>query len=732
MLKHYLLGITCGSLLAISSVQGQDKLYTNEFPLGDVKLLDGPFKKAMDLNVTHLMKYSVDRLLYCYRAEAGLSTAGAQNYSNWAGLDGHVGGHYVSALAMQYAATGDAQCKQRLDDMITELKKCQDANGSDATFSGYLSGIPNGKAMWRSFKSGNFSTYNSMWVPWYNIHKTYAGIRDAYTYGGNETAKTMFLKLCDWGISICSSLTDAQMQSMEGMEHGGMNEMYADAYQLTNDVKYLNFAKKFSHKWLLDAMSAGNDNLDNVHANTQVPKAVGFARIGETGNDNTYVKAADFFWSTVTKNRSIAIGGNSRNEWFPAKSACMEFISGREGVESCNTHNMLKLTEDLFRIKQDAKYADFYEKALFNHILSTQHPTHGGYVYFTPTHPQHYRVYSAPDVAMWCCVGTGMENHTKYGQFIYTHQTDSLFVNLFVASELNWKERSVKITQETKFPDEEQTTLTVSADMQRVFRMFIRHPSWVPEGQMKVIVGEDTVSTDSKPSTYVEVVRTWNGGEKVKVLLPMHFSVEELINVPAWKAIKRGPIVLGAKTGTSNLTGLIADASRMGHVPGGTLPDYNSAPKLTINGATFQSEFKTVAGKTFTYKAPGIFSNKSDTGLVFEPFFRIHDARYMMYWNTTVNGDIVTADPPQIKKDNVIYNEIQRTNGLLKFTFNNEDRSRYIRIYSLSGRKVADIAANSPEVSFNYRNHNVNIANGTYTVQIVSDKQKITKPLCIF
>lgn len=720
------------SVFGVCSVVAQDKLYPNEFPLGDITLLDGMFKKARDVNTTVLLKYSVDRLLYCYRAEAGLPTVGVANYSNWAGLDGHVGGHYLSALAMNYAATGDAQCKQRMDNMITELKKCQDANGNDANFVGYLSGIPNGKEMWRKVKNGDGNAPNQFpyWVPWYNIHKTYTGLRDAWIYGGSDVAKSMFLKLCDWGINICSNLPDNSMQSMLSNEHGGINEMYADAYQMTNDVKYLNFAKRFSHKWLLDAMAQSKDNLDDVHANTQVPKAIGFLRIGETGKDKTFYDAANFFWTTVSTNRSIAIGGNSRNEWFPKASACMEYITGREGVETCNTHNMLRLTEGLFRMKQDAKYVNFFERALFNHILSAVHPDHGGYVYFTPEHPRHFRVYSAPDVAMWCCVGTGMENPTKYNQFIYTHQNDSLFVNLFIASELNWKEKGIKITQETKFPDEERTVLTVNTTMQRAFKMLIRHPSWVPAGQMKVIIGtDDTVSTQSEPSTYVDIARTWNGGEVITVLLPMHFTFEPLINVPNWIAIKRGPIVLGAKTSSNiaDMPGLIADDGRMGHDPGGTLMAVNTAPKLVIDRGTFASKFIPVAGKPLTYKAPDLFANKADTNLVLEPFFRIHDARYMMYWNATITGQEVGVQQ-LIKQQHTLINfEMYTIKGGLKILFNYVDPSRHVILYSLSGKKITDIPAVSQSVTFNFLDKGIRIRNGVYTAKIISSDGKVSK-----
>ncbi len=466
------------ALACATNTTAQDKLYPAMFPLGDVKLLDGPFKQMMDLNGKTLLAYDVDRLMQPFLQEAGLTAKGAA-FTNWAGLDGHVGGHYLSALAMHYAATGDAQIKARMDYVVGELKRAQDANGKDPNFAGYLSGVPNGKALWLKIKSGNTGAQWDYWVPWYNIHKTYAGLRDAWVYAGDETARTMFLKLCDWGLTITNPLSDAAVEGMMGNEYGGMNEVYADAYGMTKDVKYLVAAKKWSHKWLLNAMAAGTDNLDNKHANTQVPKAIGFARIAELSGDATYTKGAQYFWTTVTGRRSIAIGANSRQEYFPDASKYTDFVNVPEGPESCNSYNMLKLTEDLFRMSPQAKYADFYERSLYNHILSTIHPGHGGYVYFTPARPRHYRVYSKVNSAMWCCVGSGMENPGKYAQFAYVHKSDSLFVNLFLASELNWKEKGVKITQSTAFPQEEKTKFTIATAAPAKFRLLVRHPSWV-------------------------------------------------------------------------------------------------------------------------------------------------------------------------------------------------------------------------------------------------------------
>ncbi len=615
----------------------QNKLYPNEFPLEDVTLPDGPFKHARDLNIQVLLKYDTDRLLAPYRKEAGLSEK-AKCYPNWDGLDGHVAGHYLSAMAMNYAATNNAECKKRMEYMLSELKACQEANAINNPDwgVGYVGGFPNSTKLWAAFKTGDFSIYNSTWAPFYNLHKMYAGLRDAWLYCGNESAKALFLKFCDWGISITSALTDEQMQSMLNMEHGGMNEIFADAYQITGDEKYLTAAKRYSHKMFLDPLSQGIDNLDNKHANTQIPKFIGFERIAELGQDEKYDKAGSFFWETVTTNRSLAFGGNSRREHFPAVTSCIDFINVNDGPESCNSYNMLKLTEDLFRVNPLAKYADYYERTLYNHILSTQHPEHGGYVYFTPARPRHYRVYSAPNEAMWCCVGTGMENHSKYNQFIYTHIKDTLFLNLFIASELNWKEKGIIIKQETNFPYEEQTKLTISEGTSS-FKLMVRYPAWVSKGALKITVNGKEVSYPALPSSYVGIDRKWEKGDIVQITLPMHNSFEHLPNVPEYIALMHGPILLGAKTGTEDLKGLIADDGRWGQYAGGEYLPVDKAPILIDDDIqNIGDKLEPVQDKPLNFKLNLKMINPAE--LTLEPFYTIHDARYIMYWLSLTNS----------------------------------------------------------------------------------------------
>lgn len=624
------------ALLSIAPALGvvaQDKLYKDEFPLGDITLLDGPLKHARDLNVQVLLKYDCDRMLAPYRKEAGLQPR-KPSYPNWDGLDGHVGGHYLSALAIN-AATGNEECRKRMEYMISELQLVLDANNQrpEAWCHNYIGGVPNSAKMWTAFSKGDFGPYFGTWAPFYNIHKMYAGLRDAWLYCGNEQAKNLFLKFCDWAVDITRDLNDEQMEKMLGNEHGGMNEVLADAYAITGEQKYLDCARRFSHRMLLVPLENGKDCLDNMHANTQIPKVIGYQRIAELAHDVQYHNASEYFWEIVTRQRSLALGGNSRREHFPTKENCIDYINDIDGPESCNTYNMLKLTEDLNRVKPNGMYGDFYETAMFNHILSAQHPQHGGYVYFTSARPRHYRNYSAPNEAMWCCVGTGMEDHGKYGQFVWTHdkgvkaEDDALYVNLFVASELNWKDRKMVIRQQTAFPYAETSVVEV-AKGKGTFILKVRKPSWCENFTVKG-VGFDADSYEE--NGFVCMKRKWKKGDQVKISMPMHAYIKPMINVPQYVTIMYGPILLGMKTGTEDMRSLIADDSRFGQYAGGKKLALDEAPILLPKHLDdIAKNLKPVPGKPLHFKLATHMENTIDGEL--QPFFEIHDSRYMMYW----------------------------------------------------------------------------------------------------
>jgi hypothetical protein len=626
--------------LCASMATAQDKLYTNEFALGDITLLDGPLRHARDLNIKTLLQYDSDRLLAPYRKEAGLEPKG-KSYPNWDGLDGHVGGHYLTAMAIN-AATGSEECRRRMVYFIGELQQCADANARNhpAWGRGYVGGVPGSDRVWSTFKKGDFGAYRGAWVPFYNLHKMYAGLRDAWLYGGNEQAKALFLGFCDWAIDLTAGLSDAQMEEILHTEHGGMNEVLADAYAITKEQKYLDAARRFSHRRLLTPLSQRQDCLDNMHANTQVPKVIGFERMAELGGNESWHTAGSYFWDIVTGERSLAFGGNSRREHFPSKEACIDFVNDIDGPETCNTNNMLKLTELLHRRNPEARYADYYELATFNHILSSQHPEHGGYVYFTSARPRHYRNYSAPNEAMWCCVGTGMENHGKYGQFVYTHVGDALYVNLFVASELNWREKGLTLKQETAFPYAETSRITILKAPTPsgkagggTFPLSVRYPGWVKPGLFSVKVNGQPVDIITGPSSYVTIDRRWKKGDVIDISFPMHNSMRYLPNLPQYVALMHGPILLGMKTGTEDLAHLVADDSRFGQLATGRKLPINEAPILINNHIEdIASQLKPIEGKPLHFTLETKMINGTDGQHELQPFFEIHDSRYMIYW----------------------------------------------------------------------------------------------------
>lgn len=637
MIKYSLTAILLSTSLTVTA-QVNNKSNLQGFKLRDVKLLPSVFKNAETVDLRYIMEMKPDRLLAPYLREAGLKPK-AESYGNWenTGLDGHIGGHYLTALALMYASNGNKEALTRLNYMIDELKKCQDANGD-----GYVGGVPGSKTLWAAVKKGEVDAIKKKWVPFYNIHKTFAGLRDAYLYTGNQTAKTMFIKFGDWFANMSTTLSPQQIQQMLQIEHGGINETLADVYWLTGDKKYLTAAYAFSHEAIVKPLEAGEDKLTGLHANTQIPKIIGFKRIADLNNDKNYDKAAAYFWETVVKNRTVAIGGNSVGEHFNPVNNFSSMINSVEGPETCNTNNMLKLTTALFLSNPKVSYMDYYERALYNHILSSQHPINGGFVYFTPMRPGHYRVYSQPHEAMWCCVGTGIENHAKYGELIYAHDKNDLFVNLFIPSKLNWKQKGLTVTQQTTFPEEEKTKITINeVKAGGPFAINVRYPSWVKPGTFKVLVNGREFRTTAQPSTYVSIKRAWKKGDVIIIQLPMQTKTELLPDGSNYEAVVHGPIVLAAKIGENDLTRLRADDSRMGHVAPGKQYPLQEMPMFVSSTTNDASLIKSIEGQPLTYSVSGLVYPAKYNSLKLIPFYKLHDSRYVLYWQKETPQTII-------------------------------------------------------------------------------------------
>ena len=606
------------------TVSGQQKNRIETFPVSSVRLGESQFLHNQQMDIHYILGLDADRLLAPYLKEAGLQPK-AENYSNWenTGLDGHIGGHYLSALSYMYAATGNEEIGRRLDYVLSELLRCQDKDG-------YLSGVPNGRKIWDELARGDIRAasfgLNDRWVPLYNIHKIYAGLRDAWLMCGRKDARDMLVRLADWMGTVVNSLTDEQMQQMLRSEHGGLNETFADVYAITGNKKYLELAHRFSDQQMLQPLLRHEDNLTGKHANTQIPKVIGYKRIADLEGLPEWDDAARFFWDVVIGQRSVSIGGNSMREHFNPTNDFSGLLASEQGPESCNTYNMLRLTKMLYQTSADKSLMDYYERALYNHILSILNPVQGGFVYFTPMRSGHYRVYSQPQTSMWCCVGTGLENPARYGEMIYAHEGSDLIVNLFIPSTLTWDGLTVK--QENRFPQEPSTTLTLKMKKAKTFRLKIRQPEWTEK--MVASVNGSPVSSETEDG-YMVISRKWQDGDVVRVSLPMHLTA---ITTPDGKpqySFLYGPIVLAAKTGTDRQDGLFADDSRGGHIANGPKIPATQMPAIIGSADDVLSHLKPVDGKPMTFALSGV-TLPAFEGMQLVPFYQLYECRYQIYF----------------------------------------------------------------------------------------------------
>ncbi len=596
------------------------------FQLTQVRLLDGPFREAMLRDEKYLLSLDADRLLHTFRLNVGLPS-NAKPYGGWEApnveLRGHSMGHYLSALSLMYASTGQPQLKQRADYIVAELAKCQAQSPSKGFHEGYLSAFP------ESFID-RVEKRQNVWAPWYTLHKIMAGLLDANQLCNNAQALDVLTKMADWVKFRVDNLSHEQMQRSLDTEHGGMNEVLANLYAVTGNTNYLALSVAFNHERVLDPLARGEDRLTGLHANTQIPKIIGVTREYElTGNSN-YLAMANTFWDAVALNRSYVIGGDSDHEHFFATNTFAQHLSP-ETAETCNTYNMLKLTHDLFELEPDAAKMDFYERALYNHILASQDPQSGMFVYLMSLKPGHFKTYSTPEDSFWCCVGTGMENHAKYGDTIYFHSGDSLYVNLFIASELSWPEKNLVMRQETKFPESDATVLKFKAIKPVNLALKIRRPAWATEG-VTVRVNGKKQDVESKPESYFTIEREWRDGDKVEIELPMSLHTEFLPDTTNEVAVLYGPIVLAGELGTDGMPKppMAATQTLYSRMPAPAVPMFACASGDLVK------HIKPVRGKSLTFQTRDIGRPK-DVTLI--PFYETHRERYSVYWQLITDSD---------------------------------------------------------------------------------------------
>ncbi len=580
------------------------------FPLSDVKLLEGPFKKAMERDVEYLLQLEPDRLLHRFRLFAGL-TPKAPIYAGWESetISGQTLGHFLSACALHYATTSDVRFKQRVDYIVEELSLCQQARKT-----GYVGSIPREDSVWNDVSRGNIRSagfdLNGVWSPWYNLHKTFAGLMDAYLYVNNEKAKAVVIKFADWADHITAALNDEQLQKMLACEFGGMNDALLNVYAITGNKKYLTTADRFYHKAIMDPLANQQDQLSGKHSNTQIPKIIGAARRFELTQDTKDKTISEFFWNTVVHNHTYVMGGNSEYEYLTEAGKLNNHLS-QNTAETCNTYNMMKLTRHLFSWQPKAELFNFYERALYNNILSSQHPQSGMMCYFTPLRMGAKKDFSTPFDSFWCCVGSGIENHVKYGEAIYNRGKDgSLYVNLFMASVLNWKEKSITITQQTAFPQNESVVLLVNTIRPQKFTLRIRKPEWVNTAQFKI--NKKIIQPALEANGYWSITRTWKKGDHVEILLPMQLRTEPMPDNANRIAVLYGPIVMAGDLGT-------------------TKPDPVKGIPVFINEHKSVNDWVLPVSKNnLTFQAKGV----STTGdIMFSPLYQFTDHYYSVYWD---------------------------------------------------------------------------------------------------
>ena len=622
-------------------------LRAHRIPLDRIRLTGGPLKHAQDLDRAYLLELEPDRMLAYFRERAGLAPK-AKPYDGWDGggrnLTGHIAGHYLSAVSLMYAATGDEQFKKRADYIVDELKVVQDKNGD-----GYLVALEGGRKAFSELARGEIRAaafdLNGLWSPWYTLHKLYAGLRDAYRFTGNQTALEVETRFAAWAEGILSGLSDEQIQHMLNTEFGGMNEVLVDLYADTGDARWLKLSWSFEHRAFIDPLVRHQDDLGGKHGNTQIPKLIGsadrFACTGEPAD----LMAASFFWDQVADHHSFATGGDGKDEYFGPPDQLNELVNGRT-AETCNVYNKLKLTRRMFSLGPDVHYADWHERALFNHILGSMDPEDGRVTYMNPVGQGVTREYQDKFHSFTCCVGSGMESHALHGDGAYYYEDGSrLWVNLYMPSTAEWTDAGARLVMETDFPDGEDAKLTLHLDAARDFTLLVRRPYWVTDAF--------GVSVNGKPfdeparydgglykwpfpvGRYVAIERTWKDGDIVEVRLPKSLRLEPVPDNPRRVAILWGPLVLAGDLGPEPERRRRREAGD--EAPTQPRPEPPVVPVFVAAERPVEDWLEPVPGDPGRFRSKGVGREPNAAGAAHDvdlvPFWRLHRRTYAAYWD---------------------------------------------------------------------------------------------------
>lgn len=593
------------------------------FDLQDVRLLPSRFRENMERDSAWMVSIATDRLLHSFRTTAGVYAGREGGYmtvkklGGWESLDcelrGHTTGHLLSAYALMYAATGSEVFRLKGDSLVSGLAEVQQAHGN-----GYLSAFPE-ELINRNIRG------TSVWAPWYTLHKIFSGLIDQYVYAGNLQALDIVKRMGDWAYTKLQPLSEETRRKMIRNEFGGINESFYNLYALTGDERYRWLACFFYHNEVIDPLKEGRDELGTKHTNTFIPKVLAEARRYELEGNVGSKSLSTFFWDTMLRRHTFAPGCSSDKEHYFDPAQFSKHISGYTG-ETCCTYNMLKLSRHLFCWDASPQVADYYERALYNHILGQQDPQTGMVAYFLPLLSGAHKVYSTPENSFWCCVGSGFESHAKYAESIYYYDGEGLFVNLFIPSVLDWKEKGMTVRQETRFPASETTVLTLSMaePVRTTFRL--RYPSWSKDVQVRV--NGKRVKVRQQPGSYIAIEREWKDGDRIEATYPMHLTLESAPDNPHRAALLYGPVVLAGALGTEGMLPPAPDSDPSKyndyytydyHIPEG-LPTglkwdaghpENSVQRISEGGLRFRTA----------------------DGVTVLPLYDVHRQRYVVYWD---------------------------------------------------------------------------------------------------